>query len=484
MSDNNTNTTSRSRIVRSSPTLMLFLFMTVQPAFPQQERLPTPPDAAQQEALALIKEVYGDEYAKAKTDKQKQALAKKLLGKALESRDTTSRCVLLRASRDVATNGGDGQTAFQAIDEMDRVFRVDAVKMKASVLNSLSKKARLPADRKSIAEQALPLVDQAIARDDFELADDLTEMALTEARKARDGELVKKIAARKKELGEIVKAHAEAKVAAKTLEDNPTDPAANLVVGKYRCFVRGDWDNGLPMLALGSDATLKALAVKELREVQKATERVALGDAWWDVAEKDKGTAKTRERAIHWYRTALPGLTTGLVKAKVEKRLSITETPLTALAGTGQPNRTKLVGGRGGGPFEEIPGSKSLLVGFNVTTTGIVKSLQPIYSTKRRAFLGSTCGRPAGKPTTIMAKKGYVVGGIVAKGGLRVDGFKVIFMRLKGTSLDTKDSYESDWIGGRGGGAEATLGGDGRLVVGIFGRRGDDLDCVGLVQGE
>ena len=48
------------------------------------------------------------------------------------------------------------------------------------------------------------------------------------------------------------------------LENDPTNPAANLAAGRHLCLVQGDWDRGLPMLALGSDAELKAAATKDL----------------------------------------------------------------------------------------------------------------------------------------------------------------------------------------------------------------------------
>lgn len=299
--------------------LVALILVYTSQVFGQPEvKSPLPTNADQQKAIALIKEVYGEEYASAKTDSQKHAFAKKLLGTAGESQDTTNRYVLLRVSLAVATTCGDGQMAFQAIDELDRIFQVDAVKMKVSVLSSLSKKARFPADHKSIAEQALALVDQGIAHDNFKLAGDLIEMALMEARKSREIELVKRIVASKKELEEIVKSYAEVKEVLAVLEIDPTNQDANLAVGKYRCFVKGDWDNGLPMLVLGNDAVLKALAVKEIGEVSRATEQVALGDGWWALIEKE---SKARVRATYWYHKALPGLT-GLVKDKVKVRLA------------------------------------------------------------------------------------------------------------------------------------------------------------------
>ena len=84
-----------------------------------------------------------------------------------------------------------------------------------------------------------------------------------------------------------------------TLKEKPDDPDANLIVGKYQCFTKGDWDKGMPMLAKGSDEKWKALAEKDIAGADSANEQVKLGDAWWDVS---------KERAVYWYRLALPGL--------------------------------------------------------------------------------------------------------------------------------------------------------------------------------
>jgi hypothetical protein len=76
------------------------------------------------------------------------------------------------------------------------------------------------------------------------------------------------------------------------------------------------------MLALGANEKLKAAAIKELAGPAAAADRTAIGDAWWDLAEKHQGLAaeQLQARAVYWYRQALPELT-GLMKAKVDKRL-------------------------------------------------------------------------------------------------------------------------------------------------------------------
>jgi hypothetical protein len=88
------------------------------------------------------------------------------------------------------------------------------------------------------------------------------------------------------------------------LDKNPTEPAANLAAGRYECFVMGKWDTGVAKLALGSDAPLKDLAIKDLRGASTVEEQAAIGDGWWDVAESEQGLERDmlRLRAGFWYR--------------------------------------------------------------------------------------------------------------------------------------------------------------------------------------
>ena len=42
------------------------------------------------------------------------------------------------------------------------------------------------------------------------------------------------------------------------LQQDPEEPAGeSCSVGRYLCFSKGDWEKGLPLLARGSDETLK-----------------------------------------------------------------------------------------------------------------------------------------------------------------------------------------------------------------------------------
>jgi tetratricopeptide (TPR) repeat protein len=152
------------------------------------------------------------------------------------------------------------------------------------------------------------------------------------------------------------------------------------------------------------------------------------------------------------------------------------------------PHRTNMVGGAVGGTFEMSLKGPSPLVGFRVWTGRwynhmVIRGLQPICLSAGGTTDGPAYGLQRDGPSSrIVAKEGYAVGGIVAKGGHVLDGFKIVFMRLDGARLDPNFSYESAWLGGRGGGGEMKVGGDGRPVIGVHGRSGQVVEALGLVQ--
>jgi hypothetical protein len=284
---------------------------------------PVPDASAQAEAIKLVKEVYGKEWAAAKTADQKRALAKKLLEKAMESqKDHLAEFVLLRLSKEMAEQASDGQTAFEAIEETDRVFQIDALEMKAEAIRKCAPAATTSDQHMSLAEKAAEVSDQTFAKDDFTIAKPMIDLALGEAKKAKDETLIKRFAERKAEVERNAQAFESVKKAKAILEKTPLNAEANLLAGKYECFFKGDWKSGLPKLALGNDPTLKTLAETDLHGASAAEEQTKLGDSWWTAAETQKGLEKkqAQSRAGYWYQQALP-LLTGLQRDKIEKRL-------------------------------------------------------------------------------------------------------------------------------------------------------------------
>lgn len=149
---------------------------------------------------------------------------------------------------------------------------------------------------------------------------------------------------------------------------------------------------------------------------------------------------------------------------------------------------SKLAGGSGGGIFDSSLTQPGLLVGIDYTLSRFygghltVKSLRPIFMTPKGIQKGIWHGAPHGKVYTAQAKEGFVVTALVAKHGHRLDGIRLLYMGVKNNRLNPELVDRSKWIGGLGGGAEKIYGSYGDPVVGVFGRRGRDIDAIGLVQ--
>lgn len=286
------------------------------------DKLPVPDDEAQKEAVSLIANLYKAEYDAAKTPEQKSALAKKMLQVGKDSKDDpTGRYVLFRLARDIAADAGDADTALAAVEETASLHELDILAVKADVLTKAVKAIKFPKQHQDLAPTLQSTFDDAVSQDRFDLAKTLNAVALNSARQARSAELVKQVVAQGKELEEIETEYQTVQEAFEKLKTAPTDPEANFLVGRYQCFIKGDWDNGLLMVVLGSDEELKKLAEAELAEKPDA---LKLGDEWWARSEECEGRSKQtiQSHASMWYRRALPALA-GLSKARAEERIGV-----------------------------------------------------------------------------------------------------------------------------------------------------------------
>ncbi len=148
------------------------------------------------------------------------------------------------------------------------------------------------------------------------------------------------------------------------------------------------------------------------------------------------------------------------------------------------PIRTRLMG-TGSDEFIEMVPDGAVLIGFEVglgkfVKNPVVHSIRPIYNTAQGETNGTQQGGFDNGQVVVKAKPGYAVAGLTIKAGLGIDGLSVKFMRLDGQTLNSADSYISDWIGGKGGGRETLIGGNGSPIVGIFGKFNREHVVTGL----
>lgn len=131
-------------------------------------------------------------------------------------------------------------------------------------------------------------------------------------------------------LGQGVPTDQEARKAEERLASKLDDQAANLTMGRYLGFVKGDWAAADPFVQKSSDQALKKLSAREAGEAPKAgPEIIDLGDEWIAYAGRQDVALKaaSRERAVYWYAKAWP-LVDGIWKIKLRERFrKITSPP-------------------------------------------------------------------------------------------------------------------------------------------------------------
>jgi serine/threonine protein kinase len=154
---------------------------------------------------------------------------------------------------------------------------------------------------------------------------------------------------------------------------------------------------------------------------------------------------------------------------------------------SGQTAKTQFLGG-GSKEFIDVPNRGALLVGFEVgigksRKQDVIHSLRAIFRGRKGRVLGPVWGKKQERLITLEARPGYAVGRLNLRAGTGLDGISLTFMAIDGDNLNRADHYDSDWAGGFGGNPRI-LAGDGRPIVGIFGKlqqRTDIINGLGVV---
>jgi carbohydrate binding protein with CBM4/9 domain len=186
--------------------------------------------------------------------------------------------------------------------------------------------------------QALRVAEQSASENKYDEALSAAGDAERAAVKAQDPALALAARDKKRELALLKREYEKVRPADQRLSSDPSDAAASDAMGRFYCFVKGDWSKGMALLSKSEDAFLKGLSDKEA-----SGGALAAGDAWWtgyaEVEVKGGLTGATAtatvkadkellarvrytmlQRAAHWYSQAWPALRAD-EKERVRKRL-------------------------------------------------------------------------------------------------------------------------------------------------------------------
>jgi len=294
-------------------------------------RAAIPTEALLTAAGEEVRKLYADEYKTAKKAEDRKQFAKKLFeeSKQVEA-DPPALFVMLRAARDIAAPTGDLDLALDAQAKLLEFFQVDEFPTTLKVLEQCSPQLKDSSAVGKLYDEAMRLADLALEHDDFAGAKQALNMAQSAARRSQNQEALAAANRREDEVNASRFAFQKIAPHLHTILRSPEQPTANGAVGRYTSLVKRDWEKGLGMLAKGDDQPLRKLAQDDLGDPRDHETQAVLGDAWWEWSEQasspiEKSSAK--QRAIHWYKQALPGLQPSLSRVRAERRVAEIESP-------------------------------------------------------------------------------------------------------------------------------------------------------------
>jgi hypothetical protein len=280
-------------------------------------RLPVPAEEDCQTAEADVRDRF-KEFYKNNPDLLRNALRGFALG-ALPK--PAERYVAFKELRRLAVESRDTAGALRWALEITARYKVGRFEVKVETVEALAKAAHDPATATRAIDQAFKLAYQARAEDSYDAALRFVEAAQVAARKARDPALASQAARLHGDLTRDRDDFGRVRTALDALAKDPGDPAANLVVGRFRCG-QEVWEEGLRRLSIGSDSTLRDLVKRDLAEPAKTANRKALAEAWMEQAKKETGSFQIAcwRRAYRLWKLAEPNLL-GLDQATARKEL-------------------------------------------------------------------------------------------------------------------------------------------------------------------
>ena len=291
-------------------------------------RRPVPEAGQRNAAAAFVREIFEVDMEEAAGDRTTTgALLEEMLSHADQSSiEDTELFAVLSESRRLAIQVGLADRAVTIADRIARSFEGSAWDIRMSTLKELGKSARSSEAKADLARTCIPLLDEAIATEVYEILPPLLDIARSAAARATSDEeiaLRKEVHARQQSIEAMLRAWDDLTQVRKTLEQRPDDATSNLRMGRFYCLVRNDWTAGLSYLALGGDHPLAKAATAELVAPADASEQLQLANLWYDAAEVATASERSsiEDHALDWYRTCIDGLE-GLKQKHAETRIA------------------------------------------------------------------------------------------------------------------------------------------------------------------
>ena len=294
---------------------------------------PLPSNSQLEEKMDLIRELYEVEYQDAQTPQKRFELAQQMHREGQQTvDDSVGRYALWKVARDIMTRDGNFTTSLRIADNMQSHYHeVDGLLMKVQTLKNVEPQIT-SSNCAEYLETTADVLRDCIKQERFPLALSLCDLIKQKMGKRATATQIASIDQFIFEIDSAELALEKYELALNTLQTTVEDPAANQTAGRFLCFVREDWQAGLPYLLRGSEPSTQTAAKLEASTESDSPDVIDVADAWFDIAESEEGNIEQTNiyrHALNWYRRAQE-INKGLQRRKIDSRITNLERLLLA----------------------------------------------------------------------------------------------------------------------------------------------------------
>ncbi|MCH2177603.1 MAG: hypothetical protein MK106_02255 [Mariniblastus sp.] len=292
------------------------------PSLETVAKKPIPDKELLDEARKTIRDLYQDDL-QADDFFNQDRLARKWLDDASATSDPNLHYALLEEASQLAVATGNGEVVFTALAEMNDLYEIAFWDLLVTRLESARRKAKTDAQYATITNSLFDSINLAVTQEKYDLALQLSGRGFATAKSIGVVNQQNTFGQYRKQLDEMLQWTQQSDVAVKLLESDPENPAVNMAMAQYLCFVKGDWATGSSFMAKSDNQEYAAAAAQELSLTGDSQESaLSLADSWYELGNQTKGAA-ARALLLHalgWYEKANQAAT-GIEAQKTRLRI-------------------------------------------------------------------------------------------------------------------------------------------------------------------
>jgi len=288
---------------------------------------PLPSHVEIDSATLELRRLFQNEARDADQDGKKEEIARKLIQHSEYLKDDPAKqyAALQIASR-FAILAKNPVLLKDAFDEMQETFQVDSLSSDLHAVRfGVDNLQKIPAhELPRFREAAKSVLERAEQENNFPAMEELIQIGTAYAASQNDQKRIAELETLKSRMKASRKDYEAIQARFLSLEVPSVDGEGNLMVGKYWCVHRNNWEKGFKFLLHSNDDRFEYLAETERTAAIDPRIQFRIAEAWWDIGiSSPPGVERNKflGRAAQWYQKADENMKDSIEKVTSQQRL-------------------------------------------------------------------------------------------------------------------------------------------------------------------